>query len=293
MWIWIARKILRNRIALLVGLGLVTLFMGYQARQIEMSYQYAALLPKDDPTYIAYQEFLSVYGHESNMVVMGIQDPHFFKLSHFNQWQELAQKLRTVPGVITVFSVGQAYNLIKNTDERKFEVRPIFPSKVAYQTELDSLKSVFEKLPFYKSLVYNADTKAYLMAITLDEKILNSKDRVQLINSIMAVTREYEKSVLQQAHYSGLPYIRVLIAEMIKGELNMFILLALGITALIIFLFFGSVKVVIFSMLVVGVSVIWSLGIQSMFGYKITIFTGMIPPLLIVIGIPNVVFLLE
>lgn len=293
MWTWIARKILRNRIPILVGLGLVTVFMGYEARKVEMSYQYAALLPKDDPTYIEYEHFLDLYGHESNLVVVGVQDPHFFKVDHFNKWQTLANNLREIPGVTTVFSAAQAYNLIKNSEQKKFEARPIFPAQVKYQSELDSLKSIFQSLPFYKNLIYNPDTKAYLLAITLDQKILNSKARSKLIKSIKDECDRFGENASVEVHISGLPYIRVVIADLIKGELSMFIFLALGVTALIIFLFFRSFKVVLFSMLVVCVSVIWAFGTQSLLGYKITILTGMIPALLIVIGIPNVVFLLN
>ncbi len=148
-------------------------------------------------------------------------------------------------------------------------------------------------MPFYKGLLYNPATKTYLMGITLDKEVLESPARVELIESIKQKGDVYELDTKNQLHFSGLPFIRVETAEMIKRELNMFIWLALGITAIIIFLFFRSFKVVIFSMLVVGVAVIWALGWQGIMGFKVTILTGMIPPLIIVIGIPNSVFLLN
>jgi len=293
MWIKIARFILRNRIAILAILFLLTLFMGLQSRRIEMSYQYAPLLPKDDSTYIEYGSFVDVFGNEGNLVVIGIRNDNFFELSDFNAWQDFSDQLTTIEGVNSIFSVGQAYNLKKNTTEKVFEIEQIFPGHVKYQTELDSLKSVFQSLPFYESILYNKSTDAYLMAVTLDADILHSPARVKLIDDIREVGNAYFHKTKQEIHYSGLPYIRVTTAEMIKGELNMFIFLALGITAIIIFLFFRSFKVVMYSMLVVIVAVIWALGIQALFGYKITILTGMIPPLIIVIGIPNCVFLLN
>ncbi|TRX71624.1 RND family transporter [Carboxylicivirga sp. M1479] len=293
MWINIARFILRNRIAILVALFLVTAFMGIMSRRIEMSYQYAPLLPEDDPTYVEYQEFLSIYGNEGNMVIVGVQNEDFFELNDFNAWQEFSESLLEIKGVTSVFSVGQSYNLKKNTKEKHFEISPIFPNKVNYQTELDSLKNVFYSLPFYKELLYNDNQDAFLLAISLDDDILHSKKRVKLVSEIQEVGQQFVEKHKRELHFSGLPYIRVVTAEMIKRELNMFIFLALGITALIIFLFFRSFKVVMFSMLVVGIAVIWALGIQAMFGYKITILTGMIPPLIIVIGIPNSVFLLN
>ncbi|MBK3516279.1 efflux RND transporter permease subunit [Carboxylicivirga marina] len=291
MWINIARFILRNRIAILVALLAITIFMGIMSRRIEMSYQYAPLLPEDDPTYLEYQDFLSIYGNEGNMVIVGVENEDFFELNDFNTWQEFSESLLKIDGVTSVFSVGQSYNLKKNSKKKHFEIAPIFPERVKYQTELDSLKEVFYSLPFYKELLYNED--AYLLAISLDDEILHSKARVKLIEEIQKAGLQFVEDSKRELHYSGLPYIRVVTAEMIKKELNMFIFLALGITALIIFLFFRSFKVVMFSMLVVGVAVIWALGIQALFGYKITILTGMIPPLIIVIGIPNSVFLLN
>lgn len=293
MWINIARFILRNRIAILVALFIVTVFMGIMSRQIEMSYQYAPLLPEDDPTYIEYENFLEIYGNEGNMVIVGIQNEDFFELNDFNAWQDFSESLLGIKGVTSVFSVGQAYDLKKNTKGKRFEIEQIFPKSIKYQSDLDSLRNVFYSLPFYKELLYNKDNNAYLMAISLDDEILHSKKRVKLIDEIQKAGKAYVEKSKREIHYSGLPFIRVVTAEMIKKELNMFIFLALGITALIIFLFFRSFKVVMFSMLVVGIAVIWALGIQAMFGYKITILTGMIPPLIIVIGIPNSVFLLN
>ncbi|MBN2166588.1 MAG: MMPL family transporter [Marinilabiliaceae bacterium] len=293
MWTWIARVILRNRIAFIIILAIITAFMGYNAQKIEMSYQYSSLLPKEDSTYIEFEKFVKLFGNESNLMVLGVENNHFFDIENFKGWQELSKELKKIEGVTSVLSVAQSYNLHKNSKEKKFEIRPIFPDTIKNQTQLDSLAKKFHELPFYKNLLYNKQTDAYLMAITLDKKILGSNQRVSMIKNIKAIGDQYSQKNNQIIHYSGLPYIRVSTAEMIKGELNMFIILALVVTAIIIFIFFRSFKVVLFSMLVVGVSVIWALGIQALFGYKITILTGMIPPLLIVIGIPNTVFLLN
>jgi len=293
MWIGIARIILKNRILILIVLLLLTIFMGYNAGKIQMSYQYAPLLPEDDPVYLEYQSFLEHFGNEGNLLVVGVKDKDFFTVSHFNHWGDFADNLKEIEGVKSVFSVSQAYRLVKNRKEKKFEVQPVFPERVNYQTDLDSINSAFSHLPFYKNITYNPEKGVYMMAITLDDKILHSSKRVKLVKLIENAGAVYERNTGNKLHYSGLPYIRIVTAEMIKGELNMFIFLALGVTALIILLFFRSFKVMLSSMLVVGVAVIWALGVQALFGYKITILTGMIPPLIIVIGIPNVVFLLN
>jgi uncharacterized protein len=292
MWTRIASFILRNRLPILIVLGLLTAFMGFQSRKIEMSYQYAPLLPEDDPVYQEYEKFVDDFGNEGNLMVLGVQDSIFFNINHFKLWQKLSSELKSIFGVTSVISVSDSYNLHRDKDAKKFKVVSVF-DEIKNQTQLDSLKSSFKKLPFYKGLLYNEKANTYLLGITFDKKVLESSARVKLMEQIKEKGSSYEAASGNQLRYSGLPFIRVETAEMIKRELNMFIWLALGITAIIIFLFFRSFKVVIFSMLVVGIAVIWALGLQGIMGFKVTILTGMIPPLIIVIGIPNSVFLLN
>lgn len=293
MWVFIARTILRNRILFLTILLVITLFMAYKAGDVQMSYQYAPLLPEDDPAYLEYEAFENIFGNEGNLMVLGVKDKNFFQLKNYQKWVKLSQDIDTLNGVSSVFSVTESYDLIKNKDLKQFEIKPIFKKDISSQFELDSIKSHFLSLPFYKSTLYNQQNYCYLMAVTLNPNILQSPKRVELINKIIEAGNNYTNNSNIDIHYSGLPFIRVTTAEMIKKELNMFIFLALGITTVIIFLFFRSFKVVLFSMLIVVIAVIWALGTQAIFGFKITILTGMIPPLIIVIGIPNSVFLLN
>jgi predicted RND superfamily exporter protein len=292
MWIRIASFILRNRLPILIVLALLTAFMGYHSRRIEMSYEYAPLLPEDDSVYQEYERFADRFGNEGNIMALGVQDSLFFNVDHFRRWQMLSEELEKISGVTSVISVSDSYQLIRNNQSKKFDVKPVF-SEVANQKQLDSLARVFENLPFYEGLLYNKNTHTYLLGVVLDMDVLESSGRVKLMQKIENFGQSYEEDSGNIVRYSGLPYIRVETAEMIKRELNMFIWLALFTTALIIFLFFRSFKVVFFSMLVVGAAVIWALGLQAIIGYKITILTGLIPPLIIVIGIPNSVFLLN
>ncbi len=293
MWIFIARTILKNRLPIIFILLAITTFMAYKAADVQMSYQYAPLLPEDDPAYLEYEEFNQQYGNEGNLMVIGVTDKDFFSLQHYKIWIQLIDNLSSLNGVSSVLSATETYNLVKNKDKKQFETQTLFNRNISSQYELDSIQREFFDLPFYEGNLYNKKSNSYLIAITLDPAILQSPERVQLIKDVIKAGEQYTLSSNNEVHYSGLPYIRVTTAEMVKKELNMFIYMALGITAIIIFMFFRSFKVVIFSLLVVGIAVIWALGTQSLFGFKITILTGMIPPLIIVIGIPNSVFLLN
>ncbi|MGQ8337089.1 efflux RND transporter permease subunit [Sunxiuqinia sp. A32] len=293
MWVRLSRIILRNRVLLLSLLGIITLFMAYQAQKVEMSYEYAQLLPKKDSAYIDYERFKQIFGEEGNLIAVGLEDEDFFNLKHFKNWQKLCSKLEDIDGVENLLSASNAYNLHKNTDEKKFEIAPVFDENINDQETLDSLASVFHSLPFYEGLLYNLENNVYLLGITVNKDKMASKQREKLILSIKEECDQFSESTGLELHYSGLPYIRVINSIRIKKEIYLFSALALLLCIITLFIFFRSFKAVIFPVLIVITGVVWALGTMSLFGYKITLLTGMIPSLLIVIGIPNSIYMLN
>ncbi len=293
MWVRVSRIILRNRILFLVILAIITVFLGFHARNVEMSYEYSSLLPKKDQAYKDYRHFVDVFGEEGNLIAIGTQDPDFFQLDHFKRWQRLCNELSKIDGVENLISVSSAYDLVKNTDEHRFEIHPVFPDTINTQQELDIYAEKLNSLPFYDRLLYNKEANTYLLAITVNKEKMQSKEREQMVRTIQKVSQQFEKDEHIKLHYSGLPYIRVVNSIKIKKELYLFSLLALAICIVVLFFFFRSFKAVFFPVLIVLVGVIWALGMLSLFGYKITLLSGMIPPLLIVIGIPNSIYMLN
>jgi len=293
MWLKVSGIILRNKNFFLGILFIITAFLGFHAFKVEMSYEYASLLPKKDQAFKDYQKFVEIFGEEGNLIIIGIQDSNFFRLDHFSRWRKLCNNLSEVEGVENLLSIPNTYNLIKNTKEKHFQIHPIFPDTIDSQVELDNLANKFKSLPFYKNTVYNSETKTYLLAITVNKDKMLTREREKMVKSIIKICRQYEKNLNVKLHYSGLPYIRVINSIKIKYEIYFFSALALAICIIVLFLFFRSFKAVFFPVIIVLTGVVWAMGMLSLFGYKITILSGMIPPLLIVIGIPNSIYMLN
>lgn len=94
-------------------------------------------------------------------------------------------------------------------------------------------------------------------------------------------------------HYAGLPFVRSVITSQVGQELKIFLLLSVIITGIILLVFFRSFRAVIFPLIVIGIIVIWVLGTIALFGFKISLLSGMIPPIIVVIGIPNAIYLMN
>ena len=293
MWKLIASSILRYRILWLSLVVVITAFMGYHARDLEPSYEFASLLPDDNETHINYKQFKKVFGQDGNVMVMGIQDQTLNELDDFTAWCEMSERLEKIDGVMSVLSLTKALNMVRNDSLKRFDMTPVVSTMPKNQQALDSLMGKLKSYPLYEGVLYNQEQHTSLIALTLDRSYLNKKTRTDLIDAIVKESSVFENGTGVKIHYSGLPYIRTVNSQKVKKEISLFIFLAMGVTAFIMFLFFRSVTATIFSMLVVGVGVIWSMRSMVLMGYKITILTALIPPLIIVIGIPNCIFLLN
>ena len=293
MFTTIAGIILRYRIFFITLLLAVTIFMGFRAREVRLSYEHTPILPQTDSALIEFNRYKDIFGEDGNIVVIGIQNHDFFDYEMLSDWLVMTGALQNTEGVASVLSLTEAYTIIKNNDTRSFDFHPLAEKAALTRGGADSLRNIISSLPFYSDLLYEEKSGTYLILVTLERDMLVSNQRNELISNIEKVTGEYTSGYNLEVYYSGLPYIRIKTAEKIEGELYMFILLALVITGIIMFLFFRSFRVVFFSLLVVATGVIWSLGTIVLLGYEITLLTAMIPPLLIVIGIPNSVFLLN
>ncbi len=293
MWKYIARWILRYRITFLIIIGLITVFFSFQIHSLKLLYELPQMLPESHPTLIAYENFKKEFGQDGAVMFAGAVIPDVFQLDHFNALYDLSHRVQEINGVEGVVSIAQIYTLIKNSEEKKFDFKAVVARRPETQHELDSLKSIIYSLPFYDGLLYNRESDVFMLLITLDKEILNTKERVPLIYSIKKEVDEYAQNEGIEIHLSGLPYIRTITSDLIKSELNKFVFYALFVAAFILLVFFRSFKMVFYPVLTVGISVIWTLGITALLGYKITILTGIIPPLLIIIGIENSIFLLN
>ncbi len=293
MWTHLVRIIFRNRLAILIGIAIITLFMGWKATSVRMSYDMTRMLPASDPGYLEYLDFKKQFGEDGNVMVIGVINPNMFQLKELNTWYDLATEIKKIDGIQEVASITRAVSVIKNDSLREFVFSPVLSRRLTSQAEADSLKEKILGLKFYEGFLYNPRTNAYLMAITLDKKRVNDKSRTELVGKINDMAMAYKASTGHELHVSGMPYIRTMMMEKIKKELFIFIFLSIAIAAVILLLFFRSFKVVATSLIVVAISIIWALGLLALFGFKITVLTGVIPSLTVIIAIENCIYILN
>ncbi|MCW1953015.1 MAG: MMPL family transporter [Flavobacteriia bacterium] len=294
-WGITARIILRNRILILCGIALFTFFMSMQWKNMRFSNTEANLLPDDHPVNLVYNRFVAQFGEEGNIIAIAVKDSALFELENFNKWNRLSKQLAAFPEVSMVLSTDNLKLLEKSKTSDAFVMVPFQGSKTSTQEGLNSaLKQLYEEEPFYDQLLFNKETGTLRTLVYLDKDLLNTSVRKDFIlKDLEGLISAFEGETNIETHISGMPFIRTKNSQSIIDEIGLFILGALGVTSLIFFFFFRSIRATIISMGVVIVGVMWSFGVLGLLKYEITVLTALIPPLIIVIGIPNCIFLIN
>ncbi len=292
-WSSIARLILRNRLAFAIGIGVITLFMVWQMKDLKIDHGYSGMLPDTDSVSIKLEQFNKMFGEEAGLFFFGFEDPEFYTLKRLHAFKKLTDSIRKIDGITSVLSVYDAVNIRKNIDLKTFELYRVFPDTISDQYQLDSLVTRFRSLPIYRDLVYSDSSHMILVVMTMRQDCLNTHERVRIVQEMQKFSGDYGKEQNIGIHYSGLPYVRTSLSKMIQREFVKFLILSALAVTLILFFFFRSLRTVMVSMFIVSIGVVWALGMVVLIGSQITVLNATIPALLIVIGIPNNIFLLN
>ena len=301
-WDGVSNLILRNRILIILLLIGATSFFVSQWQYIKFSNTEANLLPDDHEVNLEYLDFTDKFGEEGNLIVIGLKDSTLFTVKNLNAWNNLSKNLKDSNYVESVIAIGDLQKLKKNKRKKQFYLEPFINDTIKTELELIILKKeLFEKYPFYDEFLFNTETKSVRTAIHLKKEIVNELGREDYINNVLIPkVNEFEKKYGIDIKISGMPYVRTMNADNIKREISTFVILALIITSIIFFLFFRSFRATFISLFVVMIGVVWTVGILGLFiinsppgDFEISVLTGLIPPLIIVIGIPNCIFLIN
>lgn len=293
MWDNVARLIIRYRLPLILVIAIITGIMGYYATKVQMSYDFARTVPLDDPDNIMLRKFREQFGEDGNVIAVGFRDSSIYRQKNFEAYRDFARTVKQISGVSEVIALPLLKVGLKDTENSRFYLANIFPETIRSEAQFDSLMGVVRDQKLYMGQLVNASNGATMMIISVNKDVMNSPLREPLTASLLEAAGIFQKNTGIEPHFAGLPFIRTVVTSQVKREMKIFLIASVVITGVIMFIFFRSSRAVIFSMIIIGIVVIWTMGTLALFGYKITLLTGLIPPVIVTIGITNAIYLLN
>jgi len=293
MWLRLATFILRYKSVLLLLITLCTIFWAWKATGVKMDHNLPKIIPEDQKIIKDFEFFKKQFGDDANTLVVGYQNSNIFDKNIINDWYQTGAIIKEIEGVTAVSSVANAVYLSKNKEAKRFELVPLMSEVCKTQTEADSLKALYQQWKFYDNRLLNDSTGATILAVSIDAAILDSNQRTEKVEEILATTETFSKKYKVELHYSGMPFLRNYRITTMADEVRLFLFLSFLVVAFILFVLFRSVSSVLLPMMVVAIGVIWAVGMIAFFGYKIDLLLGIVPTLIVIIGIPNCVYLIN
>ncbi|MBQ2499389.1 MAG: MMPL family transporter [Bacteroidales bacterium] len=293
MWNKIADYIMNHRVLNLVIASVLLIFLGVKAFSIRMGHNLANTLPDTDSTMVVYHQFLDTYGEDGRAIFIGMVEDNLFDLPNFQDYYDLNENIRQINGVTECLSVTRVYNIVKNDSIKKFQLSQVVGRRPKSQKEVDSIKSVIESLAMYDGLLFNTETHSTMMLVTLDDEHANSNLRKETTDALSILLNDYSTRHGIEMHISGMPYIREVTTQKMVKEIVGFTFLSIVVAGLILYLFFRSWRPLVSVMAIVLISVVYMFGIMALLDFDVTILTGVLPPLLIIIGVENSIFMLN
>ena len=284
-WEFVSILILKNRIVLILLIVLLTIFLASHWKNVKFTFTEANLLPINHPENVKYSSFKNYFGEEGNIISIGLKDSVFFNEKIQKLWNNLNYELSEFKEIKSILSTNNLIELKKDSKNKKLIVNKI---------SLLSKEKLLNELPFYENLIYDKTSESIRSILFMDKEIINTSLRKDFIfKKLIPMVNEFEIKSNIDVRISGMPYVRTLNAQNIIDEIGFFVLSAILVTSIIFFLFFRSIRATLISLIVVSFGVMWSFGTLGILNYEITVLTALIPPLIIVIGVTNCVFLIN
>lgn len=293
MWYKIAAFILKYRAWLLAMLLALTGLMALQIPKIQWSYELMKIVPPEDQDMTYFQQFQETFGEDANMLVLGMADSTIFSLEPFQAYYHLTEQIGALEGINEVIALPNMPFLYADREKERFAARPLLSAPPASQAELDSLLQLAREQRFFEGKLLNERNGATVMLVSMDEAYLNSVRRLALMGQILEHAQAFSEQTGIELHFAGLPYVRSIVFNKVKREMNMFLVISIAVSALMLFLFFRSFSPVFYPLLLIGMVIVCTMGTLGITGFKVTMLTGLLPPVMVVIGIPNCIYLVN
>lgn len=293
IWAKFVDSILKYRLSILICIIAVTLLMAFFATKITLKYEYTPVVPESDPDMIIFREFKKTFGEDGNVFVIGVNDKKLYELANFRKYYQLCENLRQIEGVRQVLSLTVLKEILKDDSLKRFYTRPIFGQMPQSQEELDKGLKIIKNIKLYEGQLFNKDNDAAIIGITISKEYLNSAKRLKLTPQIINLAEKFEEETGIKVYFGGLPYVRSIITGKVKDELQLFLGISVLVTALVLLFFFRSWQPLVVSLSVIATAIVWSMGLMHLLSYQITALTGLMPPILVVIAVPNCIYLIN
>ncbi len=256
---------------------LLTVFFGYQLKDVSINSDIISFLPDNDPVAKLYKEIGNKYG-SNNMAMVVLETDNIYSAQVLEHIKQITDTLKITDGIGSVTSLTDIMD-IKNSDFG-IEIGKLVDEYDLPKTkeQLDSLKSYIDTKPMYKGAIVSEDATATLIMCNISE----GADSQNVANNIKKKVKKM--GLPETIYFGGMPMVMNDTSDLILADIIWLIPLVFILITLILFLSFKSLKGVVLPLLTSGIAIVWAIGLMQLCGYELTMVSNNIPIILLAVG---------
>lgn len=285
----------------MAGIAAVTLFCVFQLGSLKTELDPKRILPQDHPYIQANNKIERLFGG-GRVVVVGIVSKKgtIFTPESLSKIDRVTDEIRKIPGVISDNVLSIASRRIKHLEfnEQGFNVERLMPEVPSTQAQADAVRKRLFANPLYIGSLVSSDGSAAAVVIDIQEKETSRKQaeiseaeelviEEKLVSDLAIYDRlksiaDREKDADTSIHLGGLP-VALAFLEKDTAIMNWWVFpIAFTVIMVIHYLSFRTFQGMIIPPVTALLSVIWAMGLISLTGMKLDLWTKGLTPILIV-----------
>ncbi|EJF08970.1 RND family transporter [Pontibacter sp. BAB1700] len=275
-----------SSLLVLTVIAILTVLSVFYASRLRFDYNFDNFFPKGDPDLAYYFSYRDKFGNDNDYLLIGLDNSgSLFDQQFLQKVDTLTRFMQRQPHVESVLSPTTFKSPIIE-QFGYFEIPYLHPDEPERYTQ-DSLL-IYQSRELVGTLFSEDATAVSLFIQTSDNLAKEPGDSL-----ITAMYGEIERLGLQEHHLAGKVLAQSVFIEKMKIELAIFMSASILLVILFLWIAFRSVWGVLVPLVVVLLSVLWSLGVMGIFNKPIDVMTVLLPTIMFVVGMSDVIHIMS
>jgi uncharacterized protein len=272
--------------ATLLLVALLTLPLAYAATKVEFSSDVREIFRSGTPEFVNLQMVEEQYPESGEDILLLVQADDLFTPKNLERLRDLHLELNFVDGVKYVSSMFSAHH----PPDASGNSAPVFPLEVGEDGLAELRKAVLHH-PFVSGKLLSDDAKTGLFVVTIEPQP-DIEDLRVVTDELRSVTDKVLAGTDLRVELSGVAFFRLEIVGALIRDQNTLIGAGFAVSLIICLLFFRSIVFACLAGVPAITAVIWSMGITQLRGQDVTVLTGVVPGLVLVLVVASSLHLL-
>jgi len=263
---------------------LLTIFSFLPLRSLKFEFNIEKLFPHDDEDLAFFQQFQTQFHSEQDdeFILIGLKNnAGIFKKEFLEKADSLTRFISKLGNIIRVYSLTSTHLLYFQHEE--INARPLLHVSQPELYAADSNYLFASKE--YRDLLVSKDGKSIAIA-AFNKQFLTDDQKDIILNGIRGKMEELR---FDEYHLTAKIRVERIYVKEIEKNLKKYLFISLVLISIVLFILFKSVKSIITPLLIIGISIAWTLSFIALTGHSLDIISSLIPPILAAICMSDII----